>query len=235
MDRISSVPHYPRCRRETCQFQYVCSFLLPGKENLFSRIDSKQAASNYAAGLKMARSVLSIFLSLHPSGSSLFSEHVLLYPLDVLRRQIQVNRSSASAEDFSSDRSLQVNNEAMKYHLSPVSVFPVLFKISSQVRILSLSLTRSDETVSGSLIPVERRVDVVGLQWSGGGDGQFPSRFHPGEKVTEERIPPPCFSSSLGANPIEPNRSVESFATSSFARLFSFLSALVVQAKICFV
>ncbi|CAF2394515.1 unnamed protein product [Rotaria sp. Silwood2] len=61
--------------------------------------NSKQAASNYAAGLKMA---------------SLFSEHVLLYPLDVLRRQIQVN------------------NEAVKYHLSPVSVFPVLFKISAQ-------------------------------------------------------------------------------------------------------
>ncbi|CAF3384566.1 unnamed protein product [Rotaria sp. Silwood1] len=42
------------------------------------------------------------------------TEHVLLYPLDVLRRQIQVN------------------NEAVKYHLSPVSVFPVLFKISAQ-------------------------------------------------------------------------------------------------------
>ncbi len=28
----------------------------------------------------------------------------------------------------------QVNNEAAKYHLSPVSVFPVLFKISAQVK-----------------------------------------------------------------------------------------------------
>ncbi|CAF3389348.1 unnamed protein product [Rotaria sp. Silwood1] len=49
-----------------------------------------------------------------PTDHRLFSEHVLLYPLDVLRRQIQVN------------------NEAVKYHLSPVSVFPVLFKISAQ-------------------------------------------------------------------------------------------------------
>ncbi|CAF0974296.1 unnamed protein product [Didymodactylos carnosus] len=62
-------------------------------------IDSKQAASNYAAGLRIA---------------SLFSEYVLLYPLDVLRRQTQIN------------------NEAMKYHLTPVTVFPVLFKISAQ-------------------------------------------------------------------------------------------------------
>ncbi|CAF0889267.1 unnamed protein product [Rotaria sordida] len=81
MDRSQSTHHYP---------------------DVVSRSNnstSKQAASNYAAGLKMA---------------SLFSEHVLLYPLDVLRRQIQVN------------------NEAVKYHLSPVSVFPVLFKISAQ-------------------------------------------------------------------------------------------------------
>jgi solute carrier family 25 protein 46 len=69
------------------------------KNLFFLLIDTKQAASNYAAGLRMA---------------SLFSEHVLLYPLDVLRRQIQVN------------------NEAVKYHLSPVSVFPVLFQISGQ-------------------------------------------------------------------------------------------------------
>ncbi|CAF0986328.1 unnamed protein product [Didymodactylos carnosus] len=61
--------------------------------------NSKQAANNYAAGLQVA---------------SLFSEYVLLYPLDVLRRQSQIN------------------NEAIKYHLSPVTVFPVLFKLSAQ-------------------------------------------------------------------------------------------------------
>ncbi|CAF1551071.1 unnamed protein product [Rotaria magnacalcarata] len=82
MDRSPSALHYPD---------------VVSRPNISK--DSKQAASNYAAGLKMA---------------SLFSEHVLLYPLDVLRRQIQVN------------------NEAAKYHLSPVSVFPVLFKISAQ-------------------------------------------------------------------------------------------------------
>ncbi|UJR34974.1 hypothetical protein I4U23_027753 [Adineta vaga] len=75
------------------------SFQYPDVVSRSANTNSKQAASNYAAGLKMA---------------SLFSEHVLLYPLDVLRRQIQVN------------------NEAVKYHLSPVSVFPVLFKISGQ-------------------------------------------------------------------------------------------------------
>jgi len=64
--------------------------------------------------------------------SNLFSKDVLLYPLDVFRREIQVRDVIDADLIFFS--LFEVNNEAVKYNLSPVSVFAVLFKIWSEIK-----------------------------------------------------------------------------------------------------